>query len=96
LFFLGEFEPALVHLECGITLCEAQRHRSDAMLYGLDAGMTCLSHAAHAFSAMGYLDQARHRSDEGLALARELAHPFSLAYALAHAAGSVRFHATLA
>jgi predicted ATPase len=53
--------------------------------------MTCLSHAAHAFSAMGYLDQARHRSDEGLALARELAHPFSLAYALAHAAWLSQF-----
>jgi predicted ATPase len=35
--------------------------------------------------ALGDLDQAQHRSDEGLSLARELAHPFSLAYALAHA-----------
>jgi predicted ATPase len=91
LFFLGEFEPALVHLERGITLCEAQRHRSDAIFYGLDAGVTCLSHAAHAFWALGYLDQARHRSDEGLTLARELAHPFSLAYALAHAAWLSQF-----
>jgi predicted ATPase len=41
--------------------------------------------------ALGYFEQARGRTDEGLSLARELAHPFSLAYALAHAAWLSQF-----
>jgi predicted ATPase len=91
LFFLGEFAPALTHLELGITLYEADRQHSHAIFYGLDAGVTCLAHAAHVLWALGHLDQARHRIEEGLSLARELAHPFSLAYALAHAAWLSQF-----
>jgi predicted ATPase len=57
----------------------------------LDAGVTCLAHVAHVLWALGYFEQARRRTDEGLSLARELAHPFSLAYALAHAAWLSQF-----
>jgi predicted ATPase len=67
LFFLGELAPALAHLERGIALYEAQRHHAHALRYGLDAGVTCLAHAAHVLWALGYLDQARHRNDEGIA-----------------------------
>jgi predicted ATPase len=91
LFFLGELAPARAHLEQGITLYEAQRQRTHARLYGLDAGVTCLVHAAHVLWALGYFDQAQQRSETGLALARKLTHPFSLAYALAHAAWLAQF-----
>jgi predicted ATPase len=91
LFFLGELAPALAHLERGIALYEAQRHHAHVRRDGLDAGVTCLAHVAHALWALGYFDQARRRTDEGLSLARELAHPFSLAYALTHAAWLSQF-----
>ncbi len=91
LFFLGDFAPALTHLEQGIALYEGQRYHSQALRYGLDAGVTCLAHAAHVFWALGSFDQARHRSDKGLSLAHKLAHPFSLAYALAHATWLAQF-----
>jgi predicted ATPase len=42
-----------------------------------------------ALWVLGYPDQAQQRSEEALAWAQELAHPFSLAFALLHAA---RFH----
>jgi predicted ATPase len=55
LFFQGEFAPALAHLERWIALYEAQRHHAHTLRYGLDAGVTCLAHAAHVLWALGYL-----------------------------------------
>jgi predicted ATPase len=46
----------------------------------------CLSYAARVLWCLGYPDQALKRSQEALALARDLAHPFSLAFALFSAA----------
>ena len=47
-----------------------------------DPGVGCLTHAAVALWHLGYPDQALKRSEEALALARAIAHPFSLAFAL--------------
>ena len=48
--------------------------------------MTCLSYAAWVLWFLGYPDQALKRSQEALALAAGLSHPFSLAFALGFAA----------
>jgi predicted ATPase len=48
--------------------------------------VTCLAQGAHALWCLGYPDQALQRSHAALALARELAHPFSLVWALSWAA----------
>jgi predicted ATPase len=48
--------------------------------------MGCLLFAVFDLWFLGYPDQALQRSHEALALAQELAHPFSLAFALAGAA----------
>jgi adenylate cyclase len=53
------------------------------LLYGLDAGVTCRVFAAQALWLLGYPDQARQRMHEALTLARELAHPPSMVFALA-------------
>jgi len=45
----------------------------------------CLSWTTHALWSLGYPDQALKRSQEALALAQELSHPFSLALALDYA-----------
>jgi predicted ATPase len=56
------------------------------LLYGDDPGVGCLSYIALVLWFLGYADQARQRMQAALTLARDLAHPFSLAYALIAAA----------
>src|SRR5439155_9944709 len=46
LFPLGEFGAAQTHLEQGLTLYDAQRHRSHEFLSGREAGVVGLSFAA--------------------------------------------------
>jgi adenylate cyclase len=70
------------HLEQGIVLYDSKQHRSLAFLYGHDTGVACLSRVAQALWFLGYPDQALKRGHEALALARELPHPFSLAFSL--------------
>jgi predicted ATPase len=85
LTFLGEFSTALVHLERGISLYNPEQHRALVSLYGQDQGVVCRSWAALALWCLGYPDQALRRNCDALTLARRLAHPFSLAYALCFA-----------
>jgi predicted ATPase len=85
LSFLGEFSTAQGHLEQGMTLYDPEQHRSLASLYGQDQGVICRSWAALALWCLGYPDQALQQSHEALTLAQELAHPFSLVYALCFA-----------
>ena len=67
-------------------LYDRQQHRSHAFLYGHDPAVVCLSMVAMALWHLGYPDQALQRVHEALTLARELDHPFSLAWALAYVA----------
>ncbi len=84
--YLGEFAAARAYLEQGIALYDPQRHRAHAFRYGQDPGVACRSYAAVTLWWLGYPDQALQRSHEALTLAREVAHPFSLAYVLFFAA----------
>jgi class 3 adenylate cyclase/predicted ATPase len=84
--YLGEFTAAQAHFEQGIALYDPQQHRAHAVRYGLDPGVMCRVYAALTLWWLGYPDQALQRSHEALTLARELAHPFSLACALFFAA----------
>ena len=82
LYFLGGVAQARTHLEQGVALYDSRQHHSQTLLYGQDPGVICLSTLARALWALGYPDQALQRSQEALALARQLGHPFSLAFAL--------------
>jgi predicted ATPase len=82
LSFLGAFSTAQGHLEQGMTLYDPEQQRSLASLYGQDQGVICRSWAALALWCLGYPDQALQQSHEALTLAQELAHAFSLAFAL--------------
>jgi predicted ATPase/DNA-binding winged helix-turn-helix (wHTH) protein len=85
LYCLGEFAPAREHLEQSIARYDPQQHRSHALVYGTDPGVFCRSWTTHVLWFLGYPDQALERSQEALALAQELSHPFSLALALDYA-----------
>ena len=90
LFYLGELAAAQAQAEQGIALYDRQQHRSLVSLYvGNDPGVTCLAEVAMIQWLLGYPDQALQRGREALALAQELAHPFSRAFALIWVA---RFH----
>ena len=86
LFYLGEFVPTRLHAEQGTALYNAQHHHALASLYGYDLGMACLSYAAQALWMLGYPEQAQQRCQDALSLARQLSHPFSVAFGLGHRA----------
>lgn len=81
-------EPAAAHAHAGegSALYAAERHHSQAIVYGgHDPGVCALVHAAITSWLLGCADEARGHMGEALALARRLGHPFSLALALDHA-----------
>jgi predicted ATPase/class 3 adenylate cyclase len=83
LMFQGDFVSARVHEEQGISCYDPQQHHSLAFLYGQDPGVRCLAYEAWILWFLGYPEQALKRTSEAITLARELAHPFSLVWALA-------------
>jgi len=84
-FGLGDLPTARVHLEQSIALYAPPPHRAHAFRYSQDSGVGAGSILAVALWGLGYPEQARQRMQEGLTLARELAHPISLAIALTYA-----------
>jgi TOMM system kinase/cyclase fusion protein len=90
--YLGEFAAAQAHFAQGMALYDPQRHRAHTFHYGQDPGVACRAYAAWTLWFLGYPDQARQQSHEALTLARELAHPFSLGFALFFAAWLHQLH----
>jgi predicted ATPase len=81
LCYLGEYATALMHLEQGIALTELAAQRALALHHDAVPGVRCLAVAANTLWCLGAPAQALRRSQEGLALAQQLAHPYSLAVA---------------
>ncbi len=84
LFHLGELGSSREYFEKGLSLYDIQKRRSHRALQ--DPGVSCLSYAAVALWLLGYPDQALTKSRQALTLAKDLSHPFSLAYAMNMAA----------
>jgi predicted ATPase len=82
LFWRGEFVPSRTYLEHGVTLYSPEQYRSHTFLYGQDPGVWCHCFLASLFWVLGYPDQALKKSQEALALAQEVNHPPTLAFAL--------------
>jgi class 3 adenylate cyclase/predicted ATPase len=80
LYCLGKFVPAREQCKQVIRLCDPERQRSQVLLYGTDALVVSRILEACALWHLGYPDQALRMSNEGLARAQELSHPFNLAY----------------
>jgi predicted ATPase len=87
LFLGGELAAARPHFEQGLRLYAPQRHHTHATLYsGHDPGVCCHQLAAPSLWLLGYPDQAVANSQAALALAQQLAHPYTLTLALYFAA----------
>jgi predicted ATPase len=86
LCFSGAFAAAGAHFEDGLALYDSQQASRQAALYGVDLGVGCGNYLALTLWYRGYPDQARRQSATTLALAHELADPFSQGAALCFAA----------
>src|SRR5262245_9845471 len=78
-YFLGEFAEARRSLEKGIAHYASEQ--APLFRIGQDPGVGCRSYAAMCLWVLGFPDQAVARGRDGLALALELKHPFSVAFA---------------
>jgi class 3 adenylate cyclase/predicted ATPase len=90
-FCLGAFPAARQHLEEGITHYTPDQRHTPAFRIGFDPGVACRIYVARALWVLGYPAQALVSLHDALALARELAHPFSLAFARCWAAMVLQF-----
>jgi predicted ATPase len=92
LMYLGEFKDSLIETGRGVAFYDPHQHSALVSLYGgHDPGICGRNHAAQARWLLGYPDRALECTKEALALANALAHPNSLAQALAHAAMGDQF-----
>ena len=81
LFFLSEFDAALPHLEKVIDSYIPLKH-SIPLHDTTDTRVSSRIFASWTLLMQGYLDRALRQAEQALALGRELARPYNLAYAL--------------
>jgi predicted ATPase len=86
LLFLGQLTSARTAFEQGMAFYDPLQHRSLALRYGADSGIVCRLYLTWVLWLLGYPDQALRHIHDTLIQARELAHSFSQAFALNHAA----------
>jgi class 3 adenylate cyclase/tetratricopeptide (TPR) repeat protein len=80
-FHLGDFQSARDLLESSARAGEF-RGRYHSEVYGINMGVFCNAYMSHCDWHLGYPTRALRIAEEGLALAREISHPFSIALAL--------------
>lgn len=87
LLFLGELQDAQSSFDRVISSYDVAVHGDYASRYGgADPGSGSLSNSAWTLGVLGHFDRAVEQYRQGLALGRELGHPFSEAWALISAA----------
>jgi adenylate cyclase len=82
LICMGRFEEARVHLDRIPALHDPTGSRPPRYLYGQDPSVAGLATGAWALWGCGEEREAHARAEQAIALARGLAHPLTLAYAL--------------
>jgi predicted ATPase len=82
LFSQGEIARALVHANEAIALNNPDTQQEHIRSFGYDGRVINLTGAAWSLWCLGYPEQALARMKEALAIARELAHPYSMTMAL--------------
>jgi predicted ATPase len=77
LFYLGEYAAAWSHFARGIPLIDLTIQPSQALHQAITPEVACLAYAAPALWSLGYPEQALHRCQEALTLAKKFEHPQS-------------------
>ena len=83
---LASSSRAQTQLEEAVCLYNPEQHRTHTILYGVDPAVGAGVYAAWTLWCLGYPDQSLAKSHEALALARQMAHHYTLAVALCHCA----------
>lgn len=86
LFYVGDFAGARDAVESALQIHDPEFHRLHAVRYGLDPLVCCQAYLAYTNLFLGYSEEALRKSDDAVAAARSLAHPYSIAFSLAFAA----------
>jgi predicted ATPase/class 3 adenylate cyclase len=84
LAFLNDLHAGLEHLDKAIGYFASAPSRSRRFRLGNNPGVACFTTSAFILWMLGYPDRAVQRATDAVALATELEHPFTLAYALFH------------
>jgi TOMM system kinase/cyclase fusion protein len=82
LMLLGDLEACRDHTEKGLLLYDRAQHGDLAFRQGHDPGVALGLYAAWSLWLLGYADRALMRACDAVALARNLHHPLSVAFAL--------------
>ena len=85
-FLQGDYEACRDHTQAGYQLYDVHVHGALALRTGHDPGVAHGVYLAWALWMLGYPDQALRWVNDMIELARRLAHPLSLAFALCYAA----------
>lgn len=86
LFWVGEFQEARAILERVFPLYDFEKFGPRGARAGQDPGVTVQSYLGLTLGALGECDDARRLLDDAVTLGERCEHPFSLAFAHAHAA----------
>lgn len=86
LYWQGEFVTARKNIEYALRLYHPSHHERHVTAFGEDGGVTAGSYHSWILWFLGFPEQAQRASTQALALARQLGHPYSIAYALTFAA----------
>jgi class 3 adenylate cyclase/tetratricopeptide (TPR) repeat protein len=81
-FFLGRFDEARTHLLTAKSLDDPSQHRSQALRFGQDSGITARIMLARTLWILGEVEQVEPLAREAMGMARELEHPFNLVFTL--------------
>lgn len=81
-FYLGQFDEARTHLLAAKSLYDPNQHRSHALLYGQDPGITARIYLARTLWILGEVEQADTLALEAISMARALEHPYTRVFTL--------------
>ena len=84
LAFSGDIATGVEHLERAIGLFDPRRHQPGPLRLGPSAGVAAHTTTAFLSWLLGYPEHAVDRAARAVELARQLSHPFTLAYTLFH------------
>jgi class 3 adenylate cyclase/predicted ATPase len=82
LLYQGHFSRSLYHFEQSIGLYDPGAHGSLAHTMGIDHGIQAHASASQCHTYLGHLDRALALSEDAVAIAQRVEHPYSLANAL--------------
>jgi predicted ATPase/class 3 adenylate cyclase len=82
--FGGDALTGLEHLDRAIALFDPRQHQPGPFRLGPSSGVVSYTTSAFLLWLLGYPDRAAERASSAVELARQLNHPFTLAYTLFH------------